>query len=1536
MGTAQDIVAPPSAQSSAALPTADDAFGTSASTLPSADEAFGTSPTDKDYGSHPFINHFVNALGTTILEHVAKNMAETGKVPSFFGYAGQVPGLLEKGEEASIKGGAQLESNIIAPALSPDQRQQLQNVGLYNQSSGLAEKLRNSGTPLTTENYKQLIAEGVMQSPVGQFTTAAYSTLMAPVAPLFDIAADTAKKSGASQGDVDLATAGLTILAVAHSGGVKGKVAEGLENHVTGSPESVFMGDKDPSPVMSEVASRSAEANAPGEKPAPTTFDNNAAARSYAPEVFKEYDDLQNKQDTWRSQIEDLKTQRDADITQKYSDEIADLQAKVDEAKARGKESVYGDILAKKIGERDTELANAEYTPQMKDLQKQIVEADYRRRDLAPQVTEAYKAVEEYRPPEPVQAEAPAAIKPDVVPAGETPAGALTPADNKIAEVLSKDLQTLGRSEEEANASGALVAAHYQALSDMGWAKGSAAELYAKYAPALRQGKDRVPGNVREFAQAARGKIRLATDDMSPIITLFKRADASTFVHETGHAWLDEMERFAKESDAPETLTTSLKTVRDWLGAKEGEELTRRQHEKFARGFERYMMEGVAPSRGLAQVFAKFKQWLTDIYRTVQKLRSPITDDIRDVFDRLLSANPEKQTLLAPDHEPGKIAADIHEADAKTTPPAEAEPVADNIRKEVDATIKLHAPEVSDEIKSAENAPNAAEAASDTGAPAEGQLASEGGVAQERGAVDTSGNDVASDSTGLRQHPGEGGRDVNAAANVGESSRSSAKPDKLDLVDKVGNIRWENLTEDKDVIAAARQAYEKAGSPLPRSVTRREMSDFAASLGIDEHLLNIEKLEALTGRDGIPVAFRIEAGRNFLKQSAERIRSMNENAARWTPEDALDYTHAVAQHVMVGRTISDVYSAWGQSGHALRDISNGEMKDIRGFEELLQATTGRTFEEIQKQAILGSKLKTNEQISKYVKEATQPTFVDKMLWYRNMCLLSGPITHAVYMEANLVNLITRPLLEVPTQAALGALRGAEERVYPGEAKEMLYALGPAMGRAFGNAAESWKEQMQVMPGAQGIKKYTTLVGQQQMIPGKFGAALNSVGRVIGALHSFIYTLAYEQNIAGLSYRQAMREGLDPSSTEFAARLNDLKTNQTPEMMDEASTSALNEMNMGKSGKVVGLISALSNSHPIGKFLFPFIKMEMNVKKQRFLERTPLGFILSKDIRANLMGANGELARDMQQGKMLAMTGTAGAIFTLASQYVNADGPSDPNKNRVWRLTHCPNSIQVGDSCFALKGLGNLGSLLQFGAAAKESLSGWEGNDGDHIAGAMAENLSKVLADGSFIQSLKNTLELAFHPQQNASKFIQNFATQFLPFSVGLGQVTKVIDPFRKDTTTESGTGLGANADSIMKAALARTPATSWMLQDQHDIFGQPISETSDYHDRYQNDPVVQQMNALHMGIGYLNKKVFGVKLDDKQYADYSQIAGILTKETLDRLVTPDFANRPAAQQIQAIHSVIEMCRDQAKQKILVKYPEVRDAAIDFQKTAHKY
>ena len=142
-----------------------------------------------------------------------------------------------------------------------------------------------------------------------------------------------------------------------------------------------------------------------------------------------------------------------------------------------------------------------------------------------------------------------------------------------------------------------------------------------------------------DSAKNVRGSVSFAPEEYT--IQLFKKADLSTLLHETGHVFLNELQTVLDMGLGDELLRADFDTIRTWLDAKPGEAFTTEQHEKFARGFEAWLREGKAPARNLESAFARFRKWLTRIYRKAQALNVELTDDVRDVFGRMLATDQE-------------------------------------------------------------------------------------------------------------------------------------------------------------------------------------------------------------------------------------------------------------------------------------------------------------------------------------------------------------------------------------------------------------------------------------------------------------------------------------------------------------------------------------------------------------------------------------------------------------------------------------------------------------------------------------------------------------------------------------------------------------------------------------------------------------------------------------------------------------------------------------------------------------------------------
>ncbi|HHA2881323.1 TPA: hypothetical protein ACOFD0_001328 [Stenotrophomonas maltophilia] len=161
---------------------------------------------------------------------------------------------------------------------------------------------------------------------------------------------------------------------------------------------------------------------------------------------------------------------------------------------------------------------------------------------------------------------------------------------------------------------------------------------------------------------APRGQIQIGTDRAMQI-SLFKGADLSTFLHESGHFFLEVYRDLATAEDAAPQLRSDLDALLKWFGVESADQIGVDQHEQFARGFEAYLGEGKAPTPELQSVFSQFKQWILGVYRSLRNLDVELTDDVRGVFDRMLASQEEIEAAQARvGFEP--IARDLAEAQA--------------------------------------------------------------------------------------------------------------------------------------------------------------------------------------------------------------------------------------------------------------------------------------------------------------------------------------------------------------------------------------------------------------------------------------------------------------------------------------------------------------------------------------------------------------------------------------------------------------------------------------------------------------------------------------------------------------------------------------------------------------------------------------------------------------------------------------------------------------------------------------------------------
>lgn len=142
-------------------------------------------------------------------------------------------------------------------------------------------------------------------------------------------------------------------------------------------------------------------------------------------------------------------------------------------------------------------------------------------------------------------------------------------------------------------------------------------------------------------------------------ITLTANANISTYSHEMGHWYLENLFQLSRRAVAENTLKEDanillkefgIKSVDDWDNL--GIDGQRKYQEQFASWVEIYLSEGRAPKPTLQRIFERLGQWLVDLYRELGGVKKavgdtykaevgeelpPVSDEVAKVLDRLFA-----------------------------------------------------------------------------------------------------------------------------------------------------------------------------------------------------------------------------------------------------------------------------------------------------------------------------------------------------------------------------------------------------------------------------------------------------------------------------------------------------------------------------------------------------------------------------------------------------------------------------------------------------------------------------------------------------------------------------------------------------------------------------------------------------------------------------------------------------------------------------------------------------------------------------------
>lgn len=363
-------------------------------------------------------------------------------------------------------------------------------------------------------------------------------------------------------------------------------------------------------------------------------------------------------------------------------------------------------------------------------------------------------------------------------------------------------------------------------------------------------------------------------------------------------------------------------------------------------------------------------------------------------------------------------------------------------------------------------------------------------------------------------------------------------------------------------------------------------------------------------------------------------------------------------------------------------------------------------------------------------------------------------------------------------------------------------------------------------------------------------------------------------------------------------------------------------------------------------LVPFKGTPANIAKQGIVTYSPIG--LGKGVVDCVRTKfSGESVTKLCQG----LTGTmiAGLGVYLASLGLIHTGPKDDKDKFVSQLGVQSYSIDIGKQNIGLSWIGPLSVPLFVGAAIYESLEdGFEFGDILNIC----TDVAAPIIDTTMLSGIDNYVEsIQIYGWEGAiSQPITAYLSQFSPAI--LSSINKtLIDAKRRTTTTKKASGADANFRYFINRIASRTPGASYALQEYVDCWGRKDDTGNFFRRLFENfvditssnkvelSPVDQEILRLYSyeyegqiitrdqvipDVGYVKKisavdstnQAVEITLTQEQIKQYRTIRGQTAYDTVNALINSNaYKSLTDDQKAEAISMAYEYATAEAKMSI---------------------
>lgn len=373
-------------------------------------------------------------------------------------------------------------------------------------------------------------------------------------------------------------------------------------------------------------------------------------------------------------------------------------------------------------------------------------------------------------------------------------------------------------------------------------------------------------------------------------------------------------------------------------------------------------------------------------------------------------------------------------------------------------------------------------------------------------------------------------------------------------------------------------------------------------------------------------------------------------------------------------------------------------------------------------------------------------------------------------------------------------------------------------------------------------------------------------------------------------------------------------------------------------------------------LQPFKKTPINIGK-RSIEYSPIGFIKGVyDIRRAVKAGDSQAVNKAisELSKGTTGTGLVVAGYLLAEQgVINAQLPTDDEGYLRRDLGEQDYALNIGGKSRSLQWAAPGAIPILSGATLYDQVRqrGWNALIQPETLVQVLSESANPLLEMSFMQSYMDLLD-STDSVKGANKITigalqigLSYASQFIP--TALGKVANVVDPVRRDTSSQAETPSGRVIQkAINKGLINKIPKWSESLPAYRDSFGN-IQTTEDMKDRIiQNfvspwytkeiktdDPVYKELfrinnatpdtnliptNSIGKGKHELSLNGEKINLDPHDMEEYKKIRGEGNQKALKFIDSDEYKSMSDTERAKALEDIYDNAKVDAKRQMLLK------------------